>query len=144
MSVESILEEVCKMNDESAFPLSRRQVGNVLNRLLEYRIDDDILKTALEYSVRMRSIIVFSTSHMDRGYMPIYNYFTNLDYPIRRVLGVMGVIDEITEPTLYEDDVIKNIKSSLDEIEFELRENIKTNTKVKEIIMRRNYVKKEC
>ncbi len=139
MSVESILEEVCKMNDESAFPLSRRQVGNVLNRLLEYRIDDDILKTALEYSVRMRSIIVFSTSHIQNGYNPMYNYYINLDYPIRRVLGIMGVNDEITEPNLYEDNVIKNIKSNLDAIELELREEIKTNEKVKEIKMRRNY-----
>ncbi len=140
MSVESILEEVCKMNDESAFPLSRRQVGNVLNRLLEYRIDDDILKTALEYSVKMRSIIVFSTSHIQNGYTPMYNYYINLDYPIRRVLGIMGIIGEITEPTLYENDVIKAIKINLDAIEFELREEIKTNEKVMEIKKRRNYV----
>lgn len=140
MSVESILEEVCKMNGESAFPLSKRQVGNVLNRLLEYRVDDDILKVALEYSVKMRSIIVFSTSHIQNGYTPMYNYYTNLDYPIRRVLGIMGIIDEITEPTLYEDDVIKAIKTNLDAIEFELREEIKTNEKVMEIKKRRNYV----
>nr|MBP3259403.1 hypothetical protein [Bacilli bacterium] len=140
MSVESILEEVCKMNDESAFPLSKSQVGNVLNRLLEYRIDDDILKTALEYSVRMRSIIVFLTTHM-QGYAPMYNYYTNLDYPIRRVLGIMGVLDEITEPNLYEDDVIKAIKINLDAIEFELREEVKTNEKVIEIKKRRNYAR---
>ena len=62
----------------------------------------------------------------------------NYAFLLRRV---MGVIDEITEPTLYEDNIIKNIKSSLDEIEFELRENIKTNEKVKELKLRRNYVK---
>ena len=141
MSVEDILKEVCEMNEESAFPLSKRQVGNILNRLLEYRVDDDLLKIALEYSVKMRSIIVFSISHITNEYKPIYNYYTSLDYPIRRVLGIMGVFDEVINSSTYIDSVIENMMSNLDAIEFELRENIKTNEKVKELKLRRNYVK---
>ena len=141
MSVEEILKEVCEMNEESAFPLSIRQVGNILNRLLEYRVDDDLLKIALEYSVKMRSIIVLSTSHIQNGYKPIYSYYTSLDYPIRRVLGIMGVFDEVINSSTYIDSVIENMMSNLDAIEFELRENIKTNEKVKELKLRRNYVK---
>lgn len=141
MSVEDILKEVCEMNEESSFPLSIRQVGNILNRLLEYRVDDDLLKIALEYSVKMRSIIVFSISHITNGYKPIYNYYTSLDYPIRRVLGIMGVFDEVINSSTYIDNVIENMMSNLDAIEFELRENIKTNEKVKELKLRRNYVK---
>lgn len=141
MSVEEILKEVCEMNEESAFSLSIRQVGNILNRLLEYRVDDDLLKIALEYSVKMRSIIVFSTSHIQNGYKPIYSYYTSLDYPIRRVLGIMGVFDEVINSSTYIDSVIENMMSNLDAIEFELRENIKTNEKIKELKLRRNYVK---
>ena len=139
MSVEEILKEVCKKNEESAFPLSSRQVCNVLNRLLEYYLDGEILEIALEYSVKMRSEIVFSTSHIINNYKPVYNFYTNLDYPIRRVLGTMGVIEEMPSEPTYEDDIIKNIKENLSAIEVELKEHIKTNEKVKEIRLRRTY-----
>lgn len=141
MSVEDMLKEVCKKNEESDFPLSNRQVCNVLNRLLEYYVDGDILKIALEYSVRMRAEIIFSTSHIATNYKPIYNFYTNLDYPIRRVLGIIGVIEEISSEPIYEDNIIKNIKENLDAIEVELKEYIKENEEVKKMKLRRNYVK---
>ena len=40
MTIEDILKEVCEDNMESINPLSKRQIANVFNKLLEYRVDD--------------------------------------------------------------------------------------------------------
>ena len=54
-----------------------------------------------------------------------------IDYVVELLEGYIGILD----------NVIENMMSNLDAIEFELRENIKTNEKVKELKLRRNYVK---
>ena len=134
MNVEKILNDVYELNvKDNTLPLSKKQVVNVLNRLLSYPIDSEQqLETALEYSVKMRSEIIFTTNHVVQPYKSIYNYYTNIDYVICRVLKVMNIIGNDsykTEPT-YEDNIIKYMKNSLDLIEVELKEEIKSKIKV--------------
>ena len=134
MNVEKILNDVYELNvQDNILPLSKKQVVNVLNRLLSYPIDSEQqLETALEYSVKMRSEIIFTTNHIVQPYKSIYNYYTNIDYVICRVLKVMNIIGNDsykTEPT-YEDNIIKYMKNSLDLIEVELKEELKSKIKV--------------
>lgn len=134
MNVEKILNDVYELNvKDNTLPLSKKQVVNVLNRLLSYPIDSEQqLETALEYSVKMRSEIIFTTNHIVQPYKSIYNYYTNIDYVICRVLKVMNIIGNDsykTEPT-YEDNIIKYMKNSLDLIEVELKEELKSKIKV--------------
>lgn len=134
MNVEKILNDVYELNvKDNTLPLSKKQVVNVLNRLLSYPIDSEQqLETALEYSVKMRSEIIFATNHIVQPYKSIYNYYTNIDYVICRVLKVMNIIGNDsykTEPT-YEDNIIKYMKNSLDLIEVELKEELKSKIKV--------------
>ncbi len=134
MNVEKILNDVYELNvKDNTLPLSKKQVVNVLNRLLSYPIDSEQqLETALEYSVKMRSEIIFTTNHVVQPYKSIYNYYTNIDYVICRVLKVMNIIGNDsykTEPT-YEDNIIKYMKNSLDLIEVELKEELKSKIKV--------------
>ena len=134
MNVEKILNDVYELNvQDNILPLSKKQVVNVLNRLLSYPIDSEQqLETALEYSVKMRSEIIFTTNHIVQPYKNIYNYYTNIDYVICRVLKVMNIIGNDsykTEPT-YEDNIIKYMKNSLDLIEVELKEELKSKIKV--------------
>ena len=132
MTIEDILKEVCEDNMKSINPLSKRQIANVFNKLLEYRVDDENFKLALEYSIKMRAEILFATSHINRGYNPMYNYYTTIDYPVRRVLKTMGLLNEdvLNEPR-YEDSVIRNMKDNLDGIEMDLK--IIMNQKVKKL-----------
>ena len=134
MNVEKILNDVYELNvKDNILPLSKKQVVNVLNRLLSYPIDSEQqLETALEYRVKMRSEIIFTTNHIVQPYKNIYNYYTNIDYVICRVLKVMNIIGNDsykTEPT-YEDNIIKYMKNSLDLIEVELKEELKSKIKV--------------
>ena len=132
MTVEDILKEVCEENKESINPLSDRQVANILNKLLEYHVETDKIKLALEYSIKMRAEILFATSHIKQGHNPMYNYYTTIDYPVRRVLKTMGLLNEdvLNEPR-YEDSVIKIMKDNLDGIEMDLK--IIMNQKVKKL-----------
>ena len=134
MSIEKILDEVYIQNtEENIVPLTQRQVCNILNKLLFYPIaDEDEFRTALYYSVKLRSMILFSTSHITPPYKPVYNYYTTLNYPIDIVLKTMGILDDDVRednPT-YSDNIIKEINDSVDEVVMDIKNNMEVKKRV--------------
>ncbi len=135
MSIEKILDEVYQENEEENInPLTKRQVCNIVNMLLFYPIaDDDQFRTALYYSVKLRSLITFSTNCITPPYRPEYNYYTNLDYPIKVVLSTMGIINDDVINTLptYNDFITTEIKNSSMEIQQEIKNSINGISRVR-------------
>ena len=134
MSIEKILDEVYQENEEeNVNPLTKRQVCNIVNKLLLYPIaDDDTFRTALYYSVKLRSLVLFNTSHIGQ-YNPQYNFYNTIEYVIDTVLKAMGVINDDINIVLpqYEDFVIKQIKSNSQEIINEIKLKINGISRVR-------------
>lgn len=135
MSVEDILKEVCELNEsEGIYPLSKRQVANILNEILRYRVTDlEDIRIALEYSVKMRAQIMFSINHITKPYKPIYNWYTSMRYPVAKVLSIMGIENIEYNMPPYEDFNIINIKDGIALIEMELKDRIKPKKMIKKL-----------
>ena len=128
MEIENIIDEVYEINmRECNIPLSKKQVANVAKKLLEYPIkDEDNYRLALEYAVKMRSIIILYSQHINNTYNKAFNYFNNIKYPIERVLVSMNILNEdaIYNPS-YRDKNIISLLNNVDSIDFELKEIIR-------------------
>jgi hypothetical protein len=134
MKIEKILDEIYIINEEeNSVPLTKRQVCNILNTMLFYPIaDEDQFRTALYYSVKLRSLILLCSNHITTPYRQEYNHYTNLRYPIEKVLQSMGIInyDEDYTPS-YEDFITKEIKDATDEIICEIKESMNVKMRVR-------------